>query len=98
MIIRNFLMTNWHARVLKTAVVYNLVVFLIFMVVYLLMDFSKHFTSAAPITTSGKLYYCVMAHTSVGSNDILPKTDAARMVSALHVTLAWIQLMLAFVV
>lgn len=94
---RNFLLTSWHARFLKTAIWYNVAVFAVFLIVYNFMDFSKHFTSDKPVTGRGKLYFAVMAHTSGGANDIMPATDLARLLTALHVTLAWMQLLLVFV-
>ena len=92
---RLFLMP-WHTKFLKAALVYNLVVFLVFFFVYQAMRFEDHFDSSAPVTARGKLYFAVMAHTSGGSNDIVPKTDFARLVVAAHVTLAWLQILLVF--
>jgi hypothetical protein len=94
---RNFLLTSWHAKFLKTAILYNVVVFSIFFFVYNLLDFDTHFTADQPVTGRGKLYFAIMAHTSGGANDIVPATDLARMLTGLHVILAWMQLMLVFV-
>lgn len=96
MLIKNSFITI-HAKVIKAAVAYNLVVFSIFLATYMAMDFSKHFTSAQPVTARGKLYYALMVQTTMGSNDILPKTDTARIVTALHATLTWVQLLLIIV-
>lgn len=93
---RNFMQVSWHARFLKAAVAYNLVVFIVFLAAYIAMDFSEHFESREPVTLRGKVYYAIMAHTAVGSNDITPKTDVARTVTAAHVSLAWMQLLLVF--
>lgn len=83
-------------KFLKAAVVYNLIVMTLFFAVYLAMDFGKHFTSHDPVTTRGKLYFMLMNHTAIGSNDITPKTDTARTVMAMHVLAAWMQLFLVF--
>lgn len=96
MIIKNSLVTI-HAKVVKAAVAYNLTIFALFMSAYLAIDFSKHFTSATPVTARGKVYYAMMVHTTMGSNDIVPKTDLARAVTALHATLTWVQLLLIVV-
>ncbi len=86
----------WPVRFLKAAVAYNLVVMALFFVVYLFMDFSKHFSSSDPVTVRGKLYFMLMNHTAIGTNDITPKTDTARTVIAMHVLFAWMQLFLVF--
>lgn len=93
---RNLLLTNVRARILKAAVVYNLCVFTTFFLVYFLMDFDTHFATSKAVSDRGKLYFAVMIHTSSGSADIVPKTDTARLVTALHVTLSWMQIMLVF--
>lgn len=93
---RNFLVFPAHTKFLRAAVVYNALVFVVFYVAYTFMDFSKHFSSDQPVSGRGKLYYAVMAHSSGGSNDIVPKTDVARLLTAAHVTLAWMQLLLVF--
>lgn len=96
MLARNVLLISGHTKFIKAAVVYNALVFVVFYAMYALLDFSKHFTSDVPVTARGTLYYALMAHTSGGSNDIAPKTDLARMITAAHVTLAWMQLLLVF--
>lgn len=93
---RNHALMVWHPRFIKAAVFYNLAVFAIFSTVYLSTDFSTHFTSESPVTTRGKLYYAVMAHAAGGCNDIVPKTDTARLITSLHVAMVWMQLLLAF--
>lgn len=94
---RNFLLMEAHAKFIKAAVVYNAVVFTVFYAIYALMDFSKHFTAAnPPVTLKGKLYFAVLSHTQGGANDIVAKTDLARLVQAAHVLLAWAQLLLVF--
>lgn len=93
---RNFMMISWHAKFLKAAIVYNAVVFMTFFTAYSFMDFNEHFESATPVTSRGKLYFAVMTHAAGSANDIVPKTDVARVVQGLHVVLAWMQLLLVF--
>lgn len=94
---RNFMLMQSHARFIKAAVVYNLVVFSIFMTIYAFMDFEKHFsTNTPPVTFTGKLYFAALCHTQGGANDIVAKTDMARAVQGAHVAMAWAQLLLAF--
>ena len=92
----NLLLLSWHAKFLKTAVLYNAVIFLVFFTVYLSLDFKKHFTADTYVTPKGKLYFAIMNHTAAGAGDIVPKTDTARMITGAHVLLAWMQLILVF--
>lgn len=92
-----------HFKFVTTAICYNVVLFAFFLAVYFAMDFSKHFTSTsfqnmppAPVTTSGKVYFALMTHTAMGSNDITPKTDFARKIVGMHALLAWMQVLLVF--
>ena len=88
----------WSARFLRTALVYNVAVLVLFWAVYTRVDFGKHYDSATPVTATGKAYHTIMTHISGGSNDIIPKTDVARTLQALHAALAWMQIMLVFAV
>jgi hypothetical protein len=90
------MLAPWHARFLRNAVVYNLVVFGVFLALYLSIDFDTHWSSEKPVSRKGKLYFAVLTHTNCGSNDITPKTDLARMITAAHVTCAWMQVLLVF--
>lgn len=87
----------WHIRIITTALMYNIVTFVAFLIVYLSMDFSRHFSSPQPVTLAGKVYYAVMVHTTIGSGEIYPKTDLARSITAVHAMLSWAQLLLVFV-
>lgn len=83
-------------HVIRAALLYNVVVFTVFWAIYLLMDFDVHFSSDRRVTALGKMYYGAMTHTGVGCNEIAPKTDAARMVTATQATLSWMQLFIVF--
>lgn len=93
---RSFGLLARHTKFLKTGVVYNALVFFSFLIVYAFLDFNKHFVSAQRVTMKGKLYYAMMHHTAAGSGDIVPATDTARIITGLHVWLAWMQLVLVF--
>lgn len=93
----NIALLYGNPRFLKHAFLYNLLVFALFFVIYLFLDFEKHFVSTKPVTVSGKLFYTVMSHTTAGTADIEPKTDTARMITTAHVVMAWMQLVLVFV-
>ena len=97
-IMLHFLLSLAHREFAGKALMYNGIVFMIFLAVYMMLNFNKHFTSQEPVTTKGKVYYAVMTHSAVGSNDISPRTDTARIVTLIHVTLAWIQPFLLFLV
>lgn len=86
----------WHIRFLKTAIVYNAVVMLVFYAVYALIDFNRHFRSRTPVSHTGRLYFMLMTHTASGSSDIEPATDFARSIMGLHVLAAWMQVFLVF--
>lgn len=95
---RNLAVLTRNTRVIGAAVLYNALVFLVFLCVYSLMDFDAHFASEDPsdaaVTARGKLYFAVMTHTGGNTNGVRPVTDTGRMLQALHVTLAWMQLVL----
>jgi hypothetical protein len=101
---RNLAVLTRNTRVIGAAVLYNALVFLVFLCIYSLMDFNGHFASdersddrsdeRSDVTARGKLYFAVMTHTGGNTNGIRPVTDAGRMLQALHVTLAWMQLVL----
>lgn len=87
---------GWHVEFLKAALWYNVAVLFLFMCIYFSLDFEKHFESKERVTPVGKVYVALLAHTAVGSGDIVPKTDLARGIMAVHVLLAWMQLLLVF--
>lgn len=80
---------------LYLAALYNLVVFLVFFAVYMLLDFRTHFRTDADVSTTGKLYFALMLH-ATGNTDVSPKTRTARAFVALHVLATYAQLMLVF--
>lgn len=85
-----------NAYLVRAAMAYNVCVFLIFITLYALMDFNTHFVSEERITFSGKMYYGFMIHTGIGCNEITPKTNAARFVTAAHAVSSWMQLLIVF--
>lgn len=89
-------MAMWNTRFVKTALVYNVAVLVLFWAAYTLVDFGKHYDAASPVTSIGKAYHTIMTHITGGSNDIIPKTDVARALQASHAALAWVQLMVVF--
>lgn len=93
---KTMLAAPFQVKFIKAALLYNVVVFSVFYWVYLKTDFSEHFTSDQPVTARGKLYYALMMHTAVGINDITPKTEHARTITSMHVSFAWLQLLLVF--
>lgn len=75
---------------------YNLVVFAVFLPVYLLIDFDANFASDKPVTLAGKIYFALVTHSNAMSGDIIPKTDLARQIMAAHIMLTWAQLLFLF--
>ena len=93
----------WHVSVVKTALWYNVVLLAAFLLLYFLIDFEHHFDfKRAPgggrhnLSPSGKVYFALMTHTGVGSNDIVPRTDFARRAMSAHALLAWMQILVVF--
>jgi hypothetical protein len=81
---------------------YNLVVWLVFLPFYFLIDYEKHFQytnkdGAKQPTWRGKLYFSLMTHSAAMAGDIVPITDLARTLLSLHILATWIQLMFIFV-
>lgn len=80
---------------------YNLAVFLVFLPFYFFIDYEKHFQctnkdgSKKP-TWRGKMYFALMTHSNSMAGDIVPVTDLARTLLALHILATWIQLMFIF--
>jgi hypothetical protein len=101
---RGLLASALHFKFVRASLCYNALIFAVFMCLYFAMNFSEHFTTAVvpgetwtkPVSSTGKLYFAVMTHTAMGSNDITPKTDWARRVVGLHAVLAWMQVLLVF--
>ena len=97
------MLRQWLTHVVAThiaeqALIYNAIILAIFLVIYNVIDFNKHFTSDKPVSRQGKFYFGIMTHTAVGCNDIVPKTDVARVITSIHVILAWVQVFLLFLV
>lgn len=97
-------MLLWHVKFAKAAVVYNIAVFLGFLMLYLSIDFGRHFEFAGqrrrptggPESLRSVVYFALMTHTAIGCNDIVPRTDFARSVVSAHALLAWMQLLFVF--
>ena len=82
--------------------VYNVIVFLMFLPFYFLIDYEKHFEytnkdGAKSPTWRGKLYFALMTHSTAMAGDIVPVTDLARTLISLHIFATWFQLMFIFV-
>jgi hypothetical protein len=84
-------------RFLGNLLIFNLVIFSIFLPVYLLIDFNKHFASDKPVSVTGKIYFALVTHSNAMSGDIVPKTDVARSIMAAHIMLTWAQLLFLFI-
>ena len=83
--------SRWWSSSLTRLAVWNVVLLAAAVLTYELMNFDAHFTSgdSRPVSTGGKVYYALMCQTAVGCNDIVPKTDHGRLITGVHVTLAW---------
>lgn len=85
-----------HPHLVRAAVAYNVVVLVAFLAAYMCIDFGTHFACAAAPTASCKVYFALMIHTSIGSNDVVPRTDFARRLVAAHALLSWMQVLVVF--
>ena len=102
-IMSGMLSSALHFKFVHASLCYNALLFAFFLCVYMTMDFSEHFSATSvlgefqpPVTRTGKVYFALMTHTALGSNDITPKTDLARKVVGLHALLAWMQVLFVF--
>lgn len=86
----------WRFKFLGSLLAYNAVVFVVFLVVYLLIDFDKHFGSEKKATFADKLYFCLMTHSNAMAGDFVPRTAVARRVMSLHILFTWMQLLIVF--
>lgn len=94
----DFITTRSSSSSLVRLALLNVLLLAAAVLMYELVDFDAHFSSSSsrPVYTGGKVYYALMCHTAVGCNDIVPKTDRGRLLTSVHVTLAWATV-LAFV-
>jgi hypothetical protein len=90
------LVAPWRFKFLGSLLVYNIVVFAVFLVVYLLIDFDTHFGSEKKATFADKLYFCMMTHSNAMAGDFVPRTAVARRVLSLHILATWLQLLFVF--
>lgn len=86
----------WRFKFLGSLLVYNVVVFVVFLAVYLLIDFDTHFGSEKKATFADKLYFCMMTHSNAMAGDFVPRTAVARRVLSLHILFTWLQLLFVF--
>ncbi len=88
----------WHAHMIGSLLIYNLVVFLIFAPIYIFLpNFKKHFETDIERPTLGdKLYLALMHHSNAMAGDITPKTETARRIVSIHILLTWLQLLFVF--
>ena len=92
----------WKGGFLGKLLLYNLIVYLLFLPFYFLIDYDKHFQytnkdGAKQPTWRGKLYFSLMTHSTAMAGDIVPVTDLARTLMSLHIFATWVQLMFVFV-
>ena len=90
------LVAPWRFKFLGSLLVYNVVVFAVFLVVYLVIDFDTHFGSEKKATFADKLYFCMMTHSNAMAGDFVPRTAVARRVLSLHILFTWLQLLFVF--
>lgn len=87
-------------KFLDIFIIYNIAIFLTFMLIYRFIGFEKHFILPAHIHTVDMnviAYYTFMTQSAVMSGEISPKTKLARSILVTHVFLSWI-IIVAFIV
>ena len=71
----------------------HVLLFLVFLAIYMSVDFPTHFVSTqpveAPLTVASPLYFTVATHTLLGDNSAVPRTTEAKCVVAAHAAFAW---------
>lgn len=72
-------------------VAYNLFVYSIFVALYSVIDFKKHFDIPAGLepTTSVRMYYAFLSQAGVMAGEIVPKTAFGRALLSMHILLSW---------
>lgn len=87
----------WHGHMIGSLLIYNAVIFLLFVPVYLFIDFDKHFITENKKSTLGdKLYFALMTHSNAMAGDYVPKTETIRRIMSFHILLTWMQLLFVF--
>ena len=80
-------MIDWKST--EILVVAHAIILIVFSSIYKTMDFTKHFTVDKPLTGVHPIYYAVTVSSSTGFGDITPRTTIARVITTLHMLLAW---------
>jgi hypothetical protein len=88
-------------KVMKRILIYHAIVYSLFVSIYWLMDFPKHF--ALPEGSKGDLhdifYFAIVTQMAVSPpGDMAPLTKFARGVTALHALASWFQMISLIVV
>jgi hypothetical protein len=80
-----------HSRFFEALLLYNIILFVIFVAIYHLIDFRRHFDlpEHTPPTTHSILYYTFMTQAQVMAGEISPKTNLGRQLLVVHVFLSW---------
>jgi hypothetical protein len=82
-----------HLMVGSDFILFNCLVFILFMIIYLFMGMKKHFEVEPSLTNAA--YFTTMSHATVGYGDISPKTDLAKAVVTVHIGIVWLTFAMA---
>ena len=86
-------------KFLKGLLLYNVLLYTMFLSIYLVIDFKKHFhlPEHTEDITSTIAYYTLLSQTQVMAGEIVPKTRLGRYLLMTHVFLSWFMIALVMV-
>ena len=76
-------------KFIEAIVLYNLIVYAIYVAIYSSIDFNKHFETTVPITPSFIMYFAFLTHANAMCAEVTPKTELGRNLLGTQVLCSW---------
>lgn len=78
-------------KFLKGLLVYNALIYILFVGIYHTIDFEKHFDlpPGTRADTGFIMYYTWLSHCNVMAGECVPKTSTGRQILAYHILMSW---------
>jgi hypothetical protein len=74
---------------MEAIVLYNMIVYAIFVTIYSNIDFKQHFETTVPVTPSFIMYFAFLTHSNAMCAEVVPRTDFGRHLLGTHVLCSW---------